>query len=108
MTDVFVFSEIRGVQHPQQREHSGVGQVEDGVHGESHQCVYQPFRLVLCAQLTTNPEQHAEQRDVRSDRVLETKGKWCLLNRFECGFVEQRRHETDPQQVEHQVHERQF
>ncbi len=110
-TNVFVFSELRGVQHPQQREHRGspkrihehhlgrirgeyrgVGQVEDGVHGESHQRVRQPFRSVLRAQRTTDPEQHAEQRDVRRDRVLGTKGEWCLLNRFECGFVNQRRH----------------
>jgi len=113
-----------GVQHPQQREHRGspkrihkhhlgrirgeyrgVGQVEDGVHGESHQRVRQPFRLVLRAQRTTNPEQHAEQRDVRSDRVFGAKGEWCLLNRFEGGFVNQRRHIVDPQQVEQQVHD---
>ena len=122
----FCFSERRGVQHPQQREHRGspnrihkhhlgrirceyrgVGQVEYGVHGESHQRVRQPFRSVLRAQRTTNPEQHAKQRDVRSDRVLGTKGEWCCLNRFKYRFVEQRRHTTDPQQVEQQVYERQ-
>ena len=86
-------------------EYRGVGQVEDCVHGESHQRVRQPFRFVLRAQRATNPEQDAEQRDVRSDRVFGTKGEWCLLNRFECGFVNQRRHIMDPQQVEQQVHE---
>jgi hypothetical protein len=81
------FSELRGVQHPQQREHRGspkrihkhhlgrirgeyrgVERIEYRVHGESHQRVRQPFRLVLRSQRTTDPEQHAEQRDVRSDR----------------------------------------
>ena len=103
------------VQHPQQREHRGspnrihkhhlgrirgeyrgVGQVVYRVHGESHQRVRQPFRSVLRAQRTTNPEQDAEQRDVRSDRVFGSKGEWCLLNRFEGGFVNQWRHVTDP------------